>query len=306
MTQRPDGPRHLAVVVNPTKFDDLDSVKDAVAEACARHGWPAARWYETSAEDPGHGQTQQAVRDGATLVCPLGGDGTVRSVASALVGEDVPLGLLPGGTGNLLARNLDLPVTDLAASLDIALSGVDRAIDVGTVSWDGGQEQIFLVMAGLGLDADTMAGADETIKNTVGWPAYVLSGARALRGAGFRVSVQADASAPIDSQARSVVVGNCGTLTGGIALMPQALLDDGRLDAVVVAPQGVLGWLGVMADVATRHRRGSRRLQRRTSASITVRAERPVQAEIDGDAVGRRQRMVSGVRPLALRVRVPA
>lgn len=326
----------LTVVVNPMKVDDLDAARQVVADVCGRHGWDEPTWIETTAEETGEKQGREAVESGADIVASLGGDGTVRAVASALVGTDVALGLLPGGTGNLLARNLGLPVDTLENAAEALVTGSDRRIDVGLVratddrpepprshaTHDGGtevgeDEEVFLVMTGLGLDGEIMAGTNEKVKAVVGWVAYVFSAFKKVFGRGFSVAVESrggsgvtgrggegEQAGSVRRHARTVVIGNCGTLQGGIDLMPDAEIDDGVLDAVVIAPKGAFGWLSVLADVATRHRAGHRRLDRLRGRTFTVTASEPVEAEIDGDPIGEHRSLAVRILPESLVVRV--
>ena len=305
-------PGRIAVVVNPSKFDDVAQVRALVEGVCAEEGFAAPTWYETTEQDPGVGQAQQAVRDGAAIVCSLGGDGTVRAVVRGLLEErppddvaEVPLGLLPGGTGNLLARNLGLPL-DLAEAVRVALTGQTRRVDVGRVTFDDGEVDVFLVAAGVGLDAETMAAVDEGVKKRFGWVAYVLAGATTLFNPGFRVRVTADGRPERSRHARAVVVGNCGELTAGAQLMPDALVDDGLLDALVLAPRGVLGWAGALADLLSRHRLGHPSVKLTQARWVEVHLGRPVEGELDGDAVGAVHAMVCEVHAGALPVRAPA
>jgi len=331
MPDTPSARRRLTVVYNPVKVDDLVATQELVAKAAARYGWEDPSWIETTKEETGEKQGREAVRAGSDVVASLGGDGTVRAVASALVGTDVALGLLPGGTGNLLARNLDLPVDSLDDALEAMLGGTDRRIDVGLMrvsdepirpaashaTHDGGDqvgddEEVFLVMAGLGLDGQVMADTNEKVKAAVGWVAYVFSFLRHVFSRGFRVEVTStgdegvveQAGNTVNRHARTVVIGNCGTLQGGIELMPEAKVDDGVLDTVVVAPQGAFGWLSVVSDVVTRHRAGHRRLDRLRGKSFIVTAGRPVEAEIDGDPIGEHVSLGIRILPDSLVVRV--
>src|SRR5690606_16183468 len=148
-------PQRAAVVYNPTKVD-LPELRDAVALAESEAGWAKSLWIETTEEDPGVGQARQAVEQGAAVVIAAGGDGTVRAVAEGLHESGVPLTLLPAGTGNLLARNMDLTLTDMPDSVRTAFTGHDRRIDLGLVDIerpDGSREShAFVVMAGIGLD----------------------------------------------------------------------------------------------------------------------------------------------------------
>jgi len=304
-----DRTRRVAVIVNPTKFSDPAKVRRQVTGACLAHGWDEPLWLETTPDDTGHGQTVQALEAGVDLVCPLGGDGTVREVAEVMVRSGVPVGLLPGGTGNLLASTLGLPIDDLGAALRVALTGRVREVDVGRVAFDVSgederpRERVFLVMAGLGFDAAMMEGAPERLKARVGWLAYALSGLRNLRGPDVRVRITVDEEPSFRRRVRTLLVGNSGTLTGGIVLMPEASVDDGWLNAVAMSPKGVLGWAVVAARVLTKG--GHARVEHIRCQRIEVHTDRPQQAQLDGDTVGFVRAMRVRVDPGALQVQMP-
>jgi diacylglycerol kinase family enzyme len=231
-------------------------------------------------------------------------------VAEARVGSDAPIGLLPGGTGNLLARNLGLPFDNLENALHVALTGQNKRIDVGRLTMDvsGEDEQprqhIFLVMAGFGFDAAIMADAPEKLKAKVGPAAYLVSGTKNLRGPQFKIRVRIDDGEEFSRRARTVVVGNVGKLLGGLVLLPDAEVDDGHLDAVILSPAGVVAWAAVAARLATQRRKGHQRVDHHACREIRVRADRPQEAQVDGDTIGKARAISAEVVPAALVVRV--
>jgi diacylglycerol kinase family enzyme len=301
----------VAVVANPTKIDNLAATAVLFAQACAQADLDPPAWHRTTIDDPGHGQTRAALARGASAVVAYGGDGTVRAVAAELAGSEVPLGVIPAGTGNLLARNLTLPLTDVDEALSVALGQNQRRVDVVRVEVDVSGEDddphrdTFCVMAGIGFDAEVMASVAPQLKERVGWWAYLLAGARKITGNRTRVTLRLDDDQVLHRQVRSVIVGNCGELTGGVRLMPSAAVDDGWLDVAVVTPRGVVGWGAVIATVLTGSRRDHPVVQHLRCRRIEIRAERPLHVQLDGDPVGTARALRAAVRPGALVVRCP-
>ena len=160
-------------------------------------------------------------------------------------------------------------------------------------------------MAGTGLDATIMANTPEALKGRVGPFAYIISGFRALFGPRARVTIAIDGGPPLRRSTRMVLVGNTGTLVGGLALMPEAAIDDGRLDVVSLAPKGMFGWLGVAARVVTRNRRGSRRIEHWQACEVVVTSDVAQPAQVDGDLIGEVRELRISVDAGALVVRVP-
>ena len=314
-----------AVVYNPVKVDET-KLRAFVEKAQREAGWAESRWYETSVDDPGTGQAKQAVADGAAVVMAAGGDGTIRCVAEGLGESEVPIGLLPSGTGNLLARNLKLSLNRLEESVRTAFTGVDRAIDLGYVDLlreDGSRDRhAFVVMAGLGIDAAMIANTDPKLKARVGWIAYVGGIARALRGENsVRLRFQLDDHQARSVRVNSVLIGNCGLLTGNILLLPEAAIDDGIFDIVALRPEGFFGWIQIAWKVLWENgvlRRSEvgrkilsytkevRTLRYLKGKEIVLRTEEPQQFQLDGDSMGEVVAVRARIRPQGLAVRIPA
>ena len=319
MTQR------AAVVYNPTKVD-LEELRNAVALAESEAGWAKSIWLETTADDPGTGQARDAVAQGADVVLAAGGDGTVRAAAEGLHDSGVPLALLPAGTGNLLARNMDLTLADLPGSVRTAFTGHDRHIDLGIVEIerpDGSREtKAFVVMAGIGLDAKMAANTDPELKKRAGWLAYIQPIVRAMSdNEQVRVRYQVDDLPEKTMSVHTVMVGNCGSLPGNVLLLPEAAIDDGVFDIVALRPKGVVGWVQIWTKIFWENgvlRRSSvgrklaglsrevRALRYVKAARITARLDRPEDFELDGDDFGDAIAFRAHVEPGGLLVRIPA
>lgn len=223
------------VIVNPSKHDDPGAFRAEVDRVAADLGVPRLHWLETSVEDPGTGQTIEALARGASLVIAAGGDGTVRAVAAGLAGSGVRMGVIPSGTGNLLARNLDLPIDDVEAAVRVALGPDHRLVDCGWLRVDAvdepsalpaegtlvraartaqrvengidlpepeslpaTDEYSFVVIAGLGFDGETMAKTDSELKKRIGWAAYVVAAFGAIASEGTRLRLLLRRPKPLD------------------------------------------------------------------------------------------------------------
>ncbi len=288
------------MVVNPSKLVDQEKFKAAVRAAMTEHGWSEPMWLETTSDDPGEGQARTAAKAGVDLVLACGGDGTVTASAAGLAATGIPLAIIPLGTGNLFARNLGLPA-DLGHALTVALTGGNRQLDVGDANG-----RLFLTMAGLGLDAKMLDGASEAVKKRFGWGAYVGSALRHLWDRPMRVSLRTDSGSPLQRRASVLIVGNVGTLQGGLPLLPDAQPDDGRLDLVVLTARSLVGWLAVARHVLRRRPGATSRVTRRSFTELSVEVDRAYLWEIDGEVMGRTRQLIVTVKPGTLLVRVPA
>jgi diacylglycerol kinase family enzyme len=287
-----------AVVANAAKIDDVGARRRRIEEAMTGAGWPAPGWYQTTPTDAGYGQARQAIADGAEVVFACGGDGTVMEVIRALVGTDVALAVLPAGTGNLLAANLDLP-DDPAAGASVVTEMGRRRIDVGEV-----EGRYFAVMAGMGFDADMVAAASEGLKARVGAAAYVWSAMHRLRDRPMLVAVRLDDDPPLRRRARTVLVGNVGRLQGGVRLLGAAEPDDGRLDVAIIAPRSLLEWARLAAAVLRRADRVPR-MQVLRAERVEILSNRPQARQLDGNVIVPGRRLEVTVRPSALELCVP-
>lgn len=298
-----------AIVWNPSKID-----RDKLATALEDHAVGHLTWHETTKNDPGQGAASEALASNPQIILVAGGDGTVRAVIERLAREENPpaLGILPLGTGNLLARNLDIPIGDLKAATARAISAASpRPLDVGWINFstpEGSHRMAFAVIAGIGIDAQMIVETNDELKAKTGWLAYIESLGRAFKSTDLiEVDLTIDDMPTQRVKAHTFLLGNCGTLQGGLTLLPDADPCDGQLDLLVSSSTGGKQWFGTAKTMlwdngvkrlfgSTEPARDSASTIHRTFTSIGMVLSEPRHLQIDGEDVGRIVRLEARVQ----------
>jgi diacylglycerol kinase (ATP) len=255
-------------------------------------------WYEVAKAKHAPDRAQRALDDGADLVFAWGGDGTVRRCMGVLAGTDACLAVIPAGTANLFATNLDIPM-DIEEAVAVGLHGERRQLDVGSFSGER-----FGVMAGVGFDAEMIRGSED-LKERLGRLAYVWSGSRNLREDAFEAEIRVDGLDWFDGRATCILLGNVGDLFGGVTVFPDARPDDGQLELGVVTAEGLVQWARTLARTATGDPTLSPFVRATRARKVKVQLDRKVRYELDGGDRTKVRTFKAKVEPGALRLCVP-
>jgi YegS/Rv2252/BmrU family lipid kinase len=239
-----------------------------------------------------------ALEEGAELIVAWGGDGMMRRCVGALGDTQIPLAIVPAGTSNLLATNLGIE-RDIEKAVEVALRGDRRCLDVGRFNGER-----FAVMAGAGLDAAMIEGADN-LKDRLGRAAYVLGGAANLRTESFEATIKVDGTRWYKGPASCILLGNVGDLFGGIEVFADAQPDDGLLDLGVLTSESPVQTLRAVARTTFGNAQKSPFVRVTKARKVRVKLDRKVLYELDGGDRTKVKSFKVDVEPGAITVCVP-
>lgn len=298
----PDADRYL-VLLNPNAAGGQPEVlRRRIAGALAAHRVPFDIVESTSPE-AGLEVVKEAAGIGVRAVIAAGGDGTIALALRGTAGSDVPVALLPFGTGNQLALNFGVPVS-LEDSVRVAVEGVEERIDLGRIG-----DEYFALIAGAGLDAEMMASATSELKNRLGVLAYFYTGLKHVitpRHTTYRIVADEE---ELEIEAAMVLLANAGMIGAGglpveLKLAPKTSFQDGLLDVAIFAPRHLPDMAAMLTRVALHRYSGDDRMIFLKARRVSVESDPPVAAQIDGEARGETP-IVAEIAPLAGRILVP-
>ncbi|MDR3127762.1 MAG: NAD(+)/NADH kinase [Bifidobacteriaceae bacterium] len=313
-----------AFIINPSK-KKANSTVEYIKQFFIIHKFPQPQFYYTEKDFPGGKQAQLAIDNKADVIVAVGGDGTARAVAQIVSQNDRCFGLIPIGTANIFARNLDLEPTKLYKCLLTVIAGHSKMYDIGFVkvqntqnyTWSGDSKQAFLAVAGLGFDAAMIATTSEKLKRRIGWLAYFTGSLKQMRNPRITAKVDILDTDKIthniyDIQIRSLLFGNVSKIPG-LTLIPPARPNDGKLDFVALDTKAnILGWGQLFNNIVMQSMGLEKRntlkisnINHRQGLSAKVKTNRPVYLQLDGDIMGQISQLQIGLKPSALTVLVP-
>lgn len=300
-----DYPRKVAIILNPVAGLKGEA-KPLIQDYLSRLPECQVTYYETKGSGDAMRFAKEAAEKGAEMVLAYGGDGTITEAADGLRGTDVPLGILPGGTANVMSIELGVP-TDLVGALDLifARPNQPRRIDMGRID-----QQMFLLRAGIGYEAELSSTAPREAKRERGRLAYfqhALSLVKKLRQARYRITVDGK-----QHVAHGITCMICNSTNVGLPklkLIENASVSDGMLDVVVIEGLGIGSLLRVFTSIFQKLIPGRRTapppLKHWQGRDITVQISPRQLVAFDGEKLKKAKRVTATVLPGVLTVIVP-
>jgi YegS/Rv2252/BmrU family lipid kinase len=275
-------PSRLCLIVNPTAGQSRPGGAMPQLQECLSAWSPHLEVRETDSRGAAE-RIAKDIRPGEfDLIIAVGGDGTINEILNGL-GDHTPLGIIPLGTANVLARELGIPVNDLPAACEVLRTGEPRPIDLG---WCNGRR--FCLMAGIGFDAEAVKEVPPSIKDLIGAPAYVLSGLRVLnemhRAIRYRITMP---EGRIVSRGMMLVVANAASYAGPIQMAPLASLEDNLLHLCLFRERSKLAFLGQLFNVLMRRQLQDPNFVYVQSTQFRVVCNPVASIQLDGDYFGR-------------------
>lgn len=320
--QRDEDQVHYAFIINPSK-PQAAQLRIHIQEYCKHKNLTQIEFIETQLDKDGRECAFEALQHGAEVLIAVGGDGTVRTVASAVSGTGHALGIVPIGTGNLFARNMGIPIDDVDAALVVATSHGSQLVDMGRLTLldnpNDDHAHAFLIIAGIGFDGLMIDDTDPNLKKNISWLAYFVSGFKHLFSPKYRGMItltSADGNTHVSQNVsfRTFLSGNCGQIPV-VSLMPKAVFDDGLLDFELIDTSGgLIGWASLFGDVVHQTIIGkpeqsplsmNSTIDQIQGTSAEVQLEKPALAQVDGDILGETRHIRFTVEQRSLCVRVP-
>ncbi|MDH4132730.1 MAG: diacylglycerol kinase family lipid kinase [Gemmatimonadota bacterium] len=270
------------LITNPAAARTEEAEVKAILETLRRGGW---RVELRATGGPGDARrfAAEAAAAGHDVVAVFGGDGTTMQAAAALVGTGTVLGVLPGGTGNLLAGNLRIPMHPARAA-QVLLTGAARPLDLGRMERLDGTHY-FAVACGAGHDARVMAATTTLQKHRWRFAAYFVTIFRLmpeLRSIPHLITVD---GVEYEAQAALVLVANCGEMIPPFLRLRRGIRpDDGLLDVVVLRADTLPETVRAIWEIIREDTGG--RIGYAQGRTITVQSSTPEPVQMDGDAHG--------------------
>ncbi|OGI21254.1 MAG: hypothetical protein A2287_04820 [Candidatus Melainabacteria bacterium RIFOXYA12_FULL_32_12] len=290
----------IVTIINPTSGNkDTNLLKQELLKRFS--GFEFEIW-ETKQSLHAVDLAKEAVKKEFDIIIAAGGDGTAIEVIAGMINSKAKLGIIPYGTGNLLAANLGIPTANITRTMDIILENHTQKIDIGKING-----RYFAFMAGCGFDAKIINETSREKKKKYGLLAYFFEGIlQSIRPKYSSFKIKLDNKKVIKVRALTVMIANSGNIIGNkFSIAPQASLSDGLLDVIVISPKRTSDYLPILWQIITKQfDKKSSKIKHYQVKEVEIKCRPNILVQADGDIIDKTPVKIQAI-PEAIEVITP-